>query len=137
MLGFFQGLKFDLKILRTGCEKKSCQKNVCLFFQGSQDGCQCFWEKGVKKILSKNVFALLGSKFDIRIFEKRVWETNLIKKYICSSWVQSLMSEFLRKWHEKKEIFSKKKPLVAKYFLSLPWKICNAIFQHFARFWFK
>ena len=116
--------------------KNSCLKNICLFFQGSQDGCQCFWEKGVKKILSKNVFALLGSKFDVRIFEKGVWERNLIKKYICSSWVQSLMSEFLRKGREKKEIFPKK-TLVAKYFLYLPWKICIAIFQHFARFWFK
>ena len=132
----FSRSQFDVKILRTGCEKNSCLKNICLFFQGSQDGCQCFWEKGVKKILSKNVFALLGSKFDVRIFEKGVWERNLIKKYICSSWVQSLMSEFLRKGREKKEIFPKK-TLVAKYFLSLPWKICNAIFQHFARFWFK
>jgi hypothetical protein len=31
-------------------------------------------EKKIGYFLSKNVFALLGSKFDVRIFEKRMWK---------------------------------------------------------------
>ena len=95
--------------LRKGCEKKSYQNCIC--HPGVKVWSQNFWERGVRKKSYQQIYLLfLGSKFDVRIFEKMAWE---------------------------KRNFFKKKPLVAKYFLSLPWKICNAIFQHFARFWFK
>ena len=80
---FSRGQNWMLRFLRKWCEKK------------------------IGYFLSKNVFALLGSKFDVRIFEKGVWERNLINKFICSSWVQSLMSEFLRKGCERKINFIK------------------------------
>ena len=76
---FSRGQNWMLRFLRKWCEKKNRVFLIkkCICSSGVKVWCQNFWERGVRKKSYQQIYLLfLGSKFDVRIFEKRMWKKN-------------------------------------------------------------
>ena len=76
----FSGVKAWCKNFENRVWKNSCIKKCLFVFPGVTRWMSIFLRKGCEKNLIKTVFATLGSKFEVRIFEKGVWEKILSKK---------------------------------------------------------